>query len=162
MFTRHKKNQIIFLRKIIPNQCKGCQVHLTENILQDIFTLFFLLNRPNNNFFSLHQKTSIGILTTRHRSYFQEIYRGLCKSNWYFIPTSIWWWTDRFLAQKSNKQLWRIKGIVLLYFRLMLYLTWKQSFGFHSKSCLVSIWNATLDLNGSKEIVDWSVDYCRF
>ena len=162
MFTRHKKDQIIFLgRRLAQDNTQSMQGLPTPfdwNILQDIFILFFLLNRQNNNLFSLHQKKSIGILTTRHRSYFQEIYRSLCKSNWYFIPTSILWWTDRFLVQKSNKQLWRIKGIVLLYFRLMLYLTWKQSFGFHCKSCLVSIWNATLGLNGLKE----NNHYCRF
>ena len=40
MSTKHKKHQIIFvkkgLREIRLNRQNGCQLHLTENFLQDI------------------------------------------------------------------------------------------------------------------------------
>ena len=44
MSTKHKKHQIIFVKKkglleIRLSRHKGCQLHLTENVLQDILPL---------------------------------------------------------------------------------------------------------------------------
>ena len=41
MAARHKKHQIIFVRRRFaqdPVDALGCQLHLTENVLQDILT----------------------------------------------------------------------------------------------------------------------------
>ena len=58
MFTKHKNIKLFSweegLLEIRLNQPKGCQLHLTENVLQDI-----LLNHQNNYLFSLHQKSII-------------------------------------------------------------------------------------------------------
>ena len=49
--------------KIRPNRRKGCQIHLTENVLQSIFY---------NYLFSIHQKTSLELLTARCKPYFHN------------------------------------------------------------------------------------------
>ena len=57
MSTKHGKHQIIFVKKglleIKLNRHKGCQLHLTENVLQDIlssdsFKKLFLQPLPKN------------------------------------------------------------------------------------------------------------------
>ena len=40
------------------------------------YKIFFILNPQNNYIFSLHQKTSVEILTVRYRSYFYEKVTG--------------------------------------------------------------------------------------
>ena len=56
MSTKHGKHQIIFVKKglleIKLNRHKGCQLHLTENVLQDLssdsFKKLFLQPLPKN------------------------------------------------------------------------------------------------------------------
>ena len=51
----------------------GCQLHLTENVLDKIF---FLFNPQNNYLLSLYQKISIEILTAGYSSNFHKNITG--------------------------------------------------------------------------------------
>ena len=58
MFTRHKKHQIIFLRRrFAGDRRKGCQLHLTENV------------------FTVYSSSSVAKIT-RYRSYFHKKFKG--------------------------------------------------------------------------------------
>ena len=52
--------------KIRPNPRKGCEIHLTENVLQSIFY---------NYLFSIYQKTSLKLLTARCKPYFHNFHK---------------------------------------------------------------------------------------
>ena len=58
-------------------------------------------------FFSLHQETSVEIITGRYSSYFhKKNQNSLCKSNWLVKPISILQWIDRFSVEKTSSIYW--------------------------------------------------------
>ena len=60
------------LLEIGPSQRKGCQLRLTERVLQDILPP----SSSNKCLFSLRQKPSVEILIARYRSYFHKKFTG--------------------------------------------------------------------------------------
>ena len=130
MSTRHKNIKLFSwgenLLEIKPDRRKGCQFHLSENILQDILPPYSS-KELFDYLLSLRQKISIEMLTVRYRSYFhKKIERSLCKANWSFISIGILRWIDRFSLEKTSgicwahfsKQLLRRKRLKIAYYYL--------------------------------------------